>query len=234
MTRSALGALCATVSLALLSSPVQAAPRSVGPAAFGTALLATSTTPYDARWNRAQSQGLGAGARIASSARGLHGLERLRAVNVAVNRAIKYREDSSNWGKGDYWATAAETFGRRAGDCEDYAIAKMQVLRAAGVPASDMFLVVGNDLVARSAHAMLLVRSGDIYWVLDNFHDEVRRDTDYREFRPIMTLSSAGRWLHGYAAGTLAASAAGPRPRAASSALPSGSLAAVVASQGAR
>lgn len=234
MIRSTLGAFCAAVSLVLFSSPAQAAPvAAVAPAAFGTAVLSTKTTPYDVRWNKVQSQGLGAGARIAASAKALKGLDRLRAVNVTVNRTIKYRDDSSNWGAADYWASAAETFGRGAGDCEDYAIAKMQILRASGVPATDMFLVVGNDLTARSAHAMLLVRLGDELWVLDNFHDELRPDTEYREFRPIITLSTTGRWLHGYRAGTMASKVASVRSGSPSAQIAS-SLAAVVTSQSAR
>jgi predicted transglutaminase-like cysteine proteinase len=155
-------------------------------------------------------------------------------VNSAVNKAIQYREDSANWGVADYWASAAETIGRGAGDCEDYAIAKMQVLRASGVPANDMFLVVGNDVAARSAHAMLLVRLGDSYRVLDNFQDEVRADSEYRDFHPVITLSSAGRWLHGYPAGTVALAAAGRTPARPASSLGSGTLAAVIASQGGR
>lgn len=234
MIRSILSAIGAVGALVLFSAPAQSAPASgLGPAAFGTAVLSTRTTPYDAQWSKVQSQGLGAGARIVSSVRGLQGLERLRTVNVAVNKAIKYREDSSNWGAADYWASAAETFRRRTGDCEDYAIAKMKILRASGVPAADMFLVVGNDLTARSAHAMLLVRSGGNYWVLDNFHDEVRGDADYREFRPVITLSNAGRWLHGYAVGALASKAL-PSRRAAPLAALGGSLSAVLASQGSR
>lgn len=230
MTRWTLSAICAVLSLVLFPSPAQSAPTAgLGPAAFGTAVLSTRTSPYDTQWAKVQSQGLGAGADIAASARGLQGLERLRAVNVAVNKAIKFRSDSSNWGTADYWASAAETFRRGAGDCEDYAIAKMQVLRALGVPADDMFLVVGDDLAVSSAHAVLLVRSGGTYWVLNNLQDEVRQDAEYRAFRPIITLSNAGRWLHG----TPAAKGAASR-RAGAAAMSTSSLAAVLASQGAR
>lgn len=234
MVRSAISAFCATVSLVLFSSPAVAGNESLGPATFGSAALSTSITPYDSRWSRVQSQALGSGARIAATARGLSGLERLRFVNAAVNKAISYSEDSSNWGKSDYWASAAQSFARGAGDCEDYAIAKMQVLRASGVPAKDLFLVVGNDLAARGAHAMLIVRLNGNYWVLDNFYDEVRADTAYREFRPVITLSSGGSWLHGYKSGALAAQASN-QGLGRSKTYPSGSsLAAVLVGQSGR
>jgi predicted transglutaminase-like cysteine proteinase len=199
--RSSSGAFCAAVSIALFSSAPAVAAKSRGPTVFGTAVLPTSSTPYDSRWSRAQSQGLGAGAHIAVAARGLEGLERLRFVNSAVNRAIAYREDRHHGRTGDDWASAAQSFGRGWGDCEDYAIAKMQVLRAAGVPAADLFLVIGNDLAARSAHALLIVRAGGKFWVLDNLSDQVRADSQYRDFRPVITLSNSGSWLHGYRIG---------------------------------
>ena len=201
MVRS-VSAFCAAISLAFSWSPARADAVVNGPAIFGTAVLPTSSTPYDVRWSGVQSRALGAGARILSAGRGLEGLELLNFVNAAVNRAITYREDSRNWKTGDHWASAAQTFRRGSGDCEDYAIAKMQVLRASGVSAADLFLVIGHDLATAEAHAMLMVRSGQEFWVLDNFHDQVRTDSQYRDFRPVITLSSAGSWLHGYKAGT--------------------------------
>lgn len=209
MVRSAISAFCAAVSFVLLGLPARADAASDGPAVFGTAVLPTSRTPYNARWSRAQSRGLGAGSRIVAGARRLKGPKRLRFVNAAVNRAIAYREDSRNWKTGDYWASAAQTFGRGSGDCEDYAIAKMQVLRASGVSASNLFLVIGHDVARTRAHALLIVRSGGKFWVLDNFHDQVRVDSQHRDFRPVITLSNAGSWLHGYRVGALALGTSG-------------------------
>ncbi|HXH54113.1 MAG TPA: transglutaminase-like cysteine peptidase [Sphingomicrobium sp.] len=219
-------AFCAAVSLALFSSPTEAAttPGNV-PAVFGTAVIAAHATPYDGRWSKVQSQGLAAGARIAFKARNLHGVERLRFVNRAVNAAIEYRTDTS-----DSWASASESFSRGAGDCEDYAIAKMQVLRAAGVTASDLFLVIGRDLAARADHAMLIVRAENTYWVLDNFYNEVRADSAYRDFRPVITLSNRGSWLHGYKAGTQVMGAPAGSFRESTS----GSFAAIIAAQNGR
>ena len=201
MARPAISAICATVSLILFPLSAHAAEARFGPNTFGSAVLAANVTPYDARWSQVQSQTLGSGQHIAKAARAMHGIERLSFVNKAVNTSIRYREDGSNWGQNDYWASAAQSFARGSGDCEDYAIAKMQVLRASGVPSRDLYLVIGNDAVARGGHAVLVVRITGKYLVLDNFHDVVRADSDYGDFRPVITLSSAGKWLHGYKSG---------------------------------
>src|SRR5690606_38495179 len=59
-------------------------------------------------------------------------LARLAMVNRAVNGAIRYKSDAGNWGVEDKWATPAEMALAGTGDCEDYAIAKMWMLRALG------------------------------------------------------------------------------------------------------
>lgn len=196
-------AICAVLSLALFSVAAQAAPLDRAPAGiFGAAALAVATTPYSAKWERALNGTLSAGNGISRKASSMSGLDRLRFVNTSVNRATTFTNDARLGRQADNWATAGETLARGAGDCEDYAIAKMQLLRSAGVPAADLFLVVGNDLSVRSAHAMLVVRLGTEYWVLDNFHDDVRQSHSYREFRPIVSFSANGSWLHGYRPGT--------------------------------
>lgn len=195
-------AICAVLSLALFSGVAQAAPLDRPPTGiFGAAAVAVASTPYSAKWTRALNATLAAGNAISRSASSMSGLERLRFVNTAVNRATTFTNDARVGRQADNWATAGETLTRGAGDCEDYAIAKMQLLRSAGVPASDLFLVVGNDLSVRSAHAMLVVRLGAEYWVLDNFHNDVRQSHYYREFRPIVSFSANGSWLHGYRPG---------------------------------
>ena len=228
MLRWAVSAFCAAVSLAIFSSPAHGTGLPAGPALFGTVALATNTTPYDARWTTVQVQALGSGQRLAAAARGLKGVERLRFVNEAVNETIRYRGDGASQGAGDHWATATQTFTRGAGDCEDYAIAKMQVLRAAGVEAHDLFLVIGYDRSA-GAHAVLIARLGDQNWVLDNLQPQIRPAGDFDIFRPIITLSTSGRWLHGYRPGSVP-----PGPSSGASTITNGALAAVVATQNGR
>lgn len=229
-------ALAAAALLALVSGAAEARralPRSAdftGHSAgmFGTSLLLVGSTPYDSKWARVAHASLPASSGIVARARGLTGLDRLRAVNAAVNRAISYREDSDLWGQPDHWATPREALSKGSGDCEDYAIAKMQALRAVGIPASELFLVVGTDLVARGGHALLVVRHAGEHWVLDNFHDEVRPSSLYRDFRPTLSFGGGRAWLHGYRGGNVSAQtgrSAAARPGAGSA------LAQVVAAQ---
>ncbi len=142
--------------------------------------------------------------RLSALVRGVQmarGHDRLVLVNRSINHMISFRPDSSSWGVTDRWSGAAETLGRSSGDCEDFAITKMQTLAAAGISPKDLYLVVGKDLTRRSDHAVLVVRDGGKFWVLDNGSDEVIADEMYRDFRPVMTLNANGRWLHGYTVG---------------------------------
>ena len=67
----------------------------------------------------------------------------LVAVNAFMN-ARRYVADERNWGVSDYWATPGE-FMSRAGDCEDFAIAKYLSLRELGWDAGDLRVVVVRD-----------------------------------------------------------------------------------------
>jgi predicted transglutaminase-like cysteine proteinase len=124
-------------------------------------------------------------------------LEMLRDVNAAVNRAIAFRSDDLVWGVEDYWASPAETAAKGAGDCEDFAIAKFGMLRALGVPASMMRIAVVKDLRKNIGHALLVVRTGDVSWILDNQAPEVRPDTAVTGYMPLYTLGVDSAWIHG-------------------------------------
>lgn len=224
-------ALRATASLVFLPIAAQAESTGAGPAAFASVPVTVSRTPFDAEWRRVSMSPSPANS-IAQEARKLQGLDRLRFVSSAVNRGIAYREDADNWGADDYWASAAQTLSRGSGDCEDLAILKMQLLRAAGVPLSRMYLVLGQDLTARRAHALLLVREGGEMWVLDDSAAAIHTSDEHADFRPMMSFGAGGEWVHGYDVRTLPAfelADAGTRPH---SFLPaSGSLAATIAAQ---
>lgn len=124
-------------------------------------------------------------------------LEALRDVNAAVNLAIAFRSDDVVWGVPDYWASPAETAAKGAGDCEDFAIAKFGMLRALGVPSSMMRIAVVKDLRKNIGHALLVVRAGDVSWILDNQAPDVRPDTAVTGYMPLYTLGVDSAWIHG-------------------------------------
>lgn len=129
-----------------------------------------------------------------------HTENNIRAVNQWVNANVRYVDDYKLYGQADYWASAERTLKSGRGDCEDYAIAKMELLKASGIKSSDMFLVIAKDLVRRADHALLVVRVGDDMLVLDNETDQILSAENVRDYRPIMSYSSNGKWLHGYPA----------------------------------
>ena len=168
-----------------------------GPAAeriLSSAMLPTAQTTFDAQWRRVRDNALDA-----SCAAVLLGrrppesrLATVGAVNAWVNRNIRYLQEGR-----DRWADAAATLRARRGDCEDLAILKLQLLAALGVPLQDLYLTLAYDLVRRRDHAVLVVRAGENFVLLDNSTDrllDARRSNDYR---PILSYSRDRKWLHG-------------------------------------
>tara|TARA_R110001599_G_scaffold89072_2_gene236154 strand:+ start:21822 stop:23108 length:1287 start_codon:yes stop_codon:yes gene_type:complete len=175
------------------------------PDIFGTVALRVSHTPLDRKWTGAQNSRERTMARAALVRAGgtvdaSHQETNIRAVNRWINANIKYVEDRKLYGQADHWASAGATLRSGRGDCEDFAIAKMQLLQASGVKASDMFLVIAKDLVRRADHSLLVIRVGNRMLVLDNETDQILNAEDVRDYRPIMSYSANGKWLHGYPA----------------------------------
>ncbi|PKB14777.1 putative transglutaminase-like cysteine proteinase [Novosphingobium kunmingense] len=162
--------------------------------------LAIRHTGFDKDWARVSGRGFSGSAvtRLIALDRGAPGLAELGAVNAWANARIRYVEDRELYGKADYWATAGETLRRRAGDCEDIAIAKMQLLAALGMPRDAMYLTIARDTVRASDHAVLVVRMGDKAWLLDNATDRVLDAEQSYDYRPIVSFSANKRWIHGY------------------------------------
>jgi predicted transglutaminase-like cysteine proteinase len=197
----------AAATPAVLRSPYSATPIRLQRAAmvtsrpdvFGSTALAVTATPLDRRWQAVQSRSPDASsAHWAASLRGRSDVERLDAVNRFVNSRLAFVDDDRQFGRADVWQSAAESLRRGRGDCEDYAIAKLQLLRAAGFAERDLYLVILKDLVRRSDHAVLAVASGGRLLVLDNGTDRIVDSADITDYRPIFSYSAGKRWTHGY------------------------------------
>lgn len=131
-------------------------------------------------------------------AAGLPVAARLQVINSAVNSAIRYRSDRRSYGKTDHWATLAEIAERGAGDCEDYAIAKMWLLKASGIPSDAMQLIVLRDTRRSLYHAVLAVHHEGQVFILDNVRDGIGHDSDLSTYVPIYSLAWRGAWIHGF------------------------------------
>ena len=149
---------------------------------------------------------------VIQRARSLDEPARLEAVNAYVNHAISYATDEQVYGVQKHWAAASESLPRGRGDCVGYAIAKLQILAAAGVPQRDLYFVVVNDLVRREEHALVAVQSQGRFFILDSGADRVLPAEEVRDYRPVITLSFGNAWVHGYRQGgaTLASSSSQP------------------------
>ena len=120
--------------------------------------------------------------------------EQLQGVNDFLNQA-PYVVDQMNYGIEDYWSSPGEFFSK-FGDCEDYAIAKFLTLRALGVPAANLRVVVVQDLNLKVGHAILAVYLSAGTLVLDNQIKPVVRAETVHHYQPLFSLSETGWWLH--------------------------------------
>ncbi|MBM1170047.1 transglutaminase-like cysteine peptidase [Microvirga arabica] len=92
----------------------------------------------------------------------------LVSVNRRVNHTIRPRADREHWGVEDHWDFPYDGFG----DCEDYQLLKRRLLVRAGLPARALRMTVVIDEHA-SGHAVMLVRTDQGDYVLDNRRSEV-------------------------------------------------------------
>lgn len=169
------------------------------PDVFGTVALRVTHTPLDNKWRSVERSNVGTpAARFADRLKGKNSFELLEAVNWYVNRRVQFVDDRKQFGKVDVWSAAADTLRRGRGDCEDYAIAKLQMLRRAGLAEHDLYLVIVKDLVRRADHAVLVARAGGHMYVLDNGTDEVLDSESVSDYRPVLSFSASGEWTHGY------------------------------------
>ncbi len=102
----------------------------------------------------------------------------LVAVNDHVNDAIEYESDVTHYGAANQW-TLHPQGGR--GDCKDYAVAKREELRAAGLP--DQALRIAIVRTPRDElHAVLTVDTDKGVLVMDSLTSEIRpwSNTSYR------------------------------------------------------
>ena len=179
--------------------PARFAARSDMPDVFGSVALRVRHTSLDRKWKNVARDGVsGASAEFARTLSGLPEIQKLAAVNRYVNSRVSFVDDSRQFGRADLWLDASATLNRGKGDCEDYAIAKMQMLRKAGIASRDLYLVIVKDLVRRADHAVLVARAGGRLLLLDNGTDEVRDAELTSDYRPVLTFSQSGTWTHGF------------------------------------
>lgn len=135
---------------------------------------------------------------IAASASVMTPIDTLKFVNSSVNRAITYRDDRAGWGQSDYWADPTEIAARGIGDCEDFAIAKMWMLRSLGFDENELQLVVLKNTRSGIFHAVLAVHVDGKRYVLDNLSNNIGTDDLFVAYVPIVSFAGEKSYLHGF------------------------------------
>jgi len=92
----------------------------------------------------------------------------LRQVNASVNQSIVPESKS-----GTALAQAAWSVSPDVGDCNDFAVTKRHDLIARGFPSSVLILAVVKT-ASGAGHLVLVVKSSDRDFVLDNLTSEIR------------------------------------------------------------
>ena len=169
------------------------------PDVFNSVALPIARTSLDRRWRKVANGPIGATpAAYVSDLADRSPIEKIEAINRYVNARVAFVDDSRQYGVADLWTAAADTLRRGRGDCEDYAIAKLQLLRHAGFADKDLYLVILRDALRRADHAVLVVRAEGRMLVLDNGTDRLVDSYEMPDYRPIFTFSGDRVWTHGY------------------------------------
>jgi predicted transglutaminase-like cysteine proteinase len=169
------------------------------PDVFNSVALPIGRSSLDARWKQVSGAGVGGNAgAFAASLRGRGIIAQLEAVNGYVNSRVRFVDDRIQFGVADRWQVASDTLAHGRGDCEDFALAKRAMLRAAGVADKDLYLVVLKDLTRRADHAVLVVRANGRFLVLDNGTDRIVDSSDVQDYKPVLTFTAGHAYTHGY------------------------------------
>ena len=100
-----------------------------------------ANTVFDNAWDRVAIQSVSGLRQPATLLGGENQAEIASEINRWVNNEMEYVEDKDLFGEADFWAGARLTLALGRGDCEDFALTKMQLLAANGFSRRDMYLL---------------------------------------------------------------------------------------------
>ncbi|HEY7885171.1 MAG TPA: transglutaminase-like cysteine peptidase [Cellvibrionaceae bacterium] len=129
--------------------------------------------------------------------------QQLNTVNDFFNQRLQFTDDILLWQQPDYWATPLETMGVRAGDCEDYVIAKYISLLQLGIANEKLRLIyvraqrgaAQNHQV--QAHMVLgyYATPDAIPLILDNLVPDIMPADQRSDLSPVFSFNSEGLWI---------------------------------------
>lgn len=92
----------------------------------------------------------------------------LQTVNFTLNHAKQYVTDLEQFGKVEFW----EYISGKYGDCEDFALTKMRMLRALGWPLGSLDIGICRDHDG-NGHAILIAHLDTGDFIADNNSDHI-------------------------------------------------------------
>ena len=129
---------------------------------------------------------------IIADGRARDGRARLGEINRALNLAVRSGDDLALYGATDVWRSPLALLETGAGDCEDYAIAKYVALRAAGVAAQDLRIVILHDALRHEDHAVAAARLDGRWLLLDNRRMALIEDVNLTNVTPLVVINEDG------------------------------------------
>lgn len=98
--------------------------------------------------------------------------ERVEYADQFVNSSLQPVTDQAQYGVIERWEMPLTKKLTNAGDCEDYALEKRQLLQELGIPRSSLFFAVGHHR-STSRHAVLVVSTDKGDFILDNMTSDI-------------------------------------------------------------
>ncbi|HJV28535.1 MAG TPA: transglutaminase-like cysteine peptidase [Aromatoleum sp.] len=183
-------------------------------AAVGAAMIGLSIAAPDLdrmqqiareRYGAAAGESVSAWRRMLADAKAVDEQDRLARVNTFINRTTAFEDDSVVWNQPDYWATPLETLAKKAGDCEDFAIAKYVSLRLLDVPAEKLRLIYVRASIGAPGSGVSQAHMVLGYYpspeaeplILDNLIGDIRPAARRPDLFPVFSFNDQGLWVGG-------------------------------------
>ena len=135
--------------------------------------------------------------RLIAKASTMHDTEKIALVHRFFEDNIEWRPDLCEYSVAEYWATPAEVMERKAGDCEDIAIAKYFTLKEAGMTDDQLKIVYGQICKEDTwvPHMVLMCHSWDGQIILDNVNNKIMPENSRWDFISILAFNLSGIWI---------------------------------------
>lgn len=116
-------------------------------------------------------------------------LQKVFQVNNYVN-SYKYKSDIDNYGEKEYYASPLEMIKKEAGDCEDYAILKYNILvNEFGLDKNNFKFVFGTIGKNNEPHILLSYNDNGKEYYLDNtIKDRILESQNHKSFNKILDI----------------------------------------------